>query len=100
VFAVPGEITSSLSKGTNALLRSGATPLTAAADVLEHFGLETETTAAADSEAAPILAHLPATADELARLTELDPGHLAALLAELELAGLVIEGEGTYRAAQ
>ena len=34
VFAVPGEITSSLSAGTNALLRLGATPLTTAADVL------------------------------------------------------------------
>ena len=31
VFAVPGEITSTLSAGTNALLRLGATPLTSAA---------------------------------------------------------------------
>src|SRR5262249_17356281 len=31
VFAVPGEITSSLSAGTNALLRLGATPLTSTA---------------------------------------------------------------------
>ena len=38
VFAVPGEITSGLSRGTNALLRLGATPLTAATDVLEAFG--------------------------------------------------------------
>jgi DNA processing protein len=100
VFAVPGEITSSLSKGTNALLRLGATPLTAAADVLEHFGLEPEARESADPEAAAILAHLPATADELARVTQLDSGHLAAVLAELELAGLVVEGEGTYRAAR
>ena len=99
-FAVPGESTSSLSKGTNALLRLGATPLTAASDVLEHFGLEPEAREPASSEGAGILAHLPATADELARLTELDSGHLAALLAELELAGLVVQGEGTYRAAQ
>ena len=42
VFAVPGEITSSLSAGTNALLRLGATPLTAAADVLESFGIEVQ----------------------------------------------------------
>src|SRR5204862_5845093 len=42
VFAVPGEITSSLSTGTNALLRLGATPLTAAADVLEALGIEPE----------------------------------------------------------
>ena len=39
VFAVPGEITSALSAGTNALLRTGATALTSAADVLEAFGI-------------------------------------------------------------
>jgi DNA processing protein len=100
VLAVPGEITSALSKGTNALLRSGATPLTAAADVLELFGLESEAAATDAPEARSILAHLPATADELARLTRLEPGQLAAALAELELAGRVVEGEGTYRAAQ
>src|SRR5438045_8170751 len=33
VFAVPGEITSSLSAGTNDLLKLGASPLTRAADV-------------------------------------------------------------------
>src|SRR5881398_606268 len=40
VFACPGEITSALSAGTNALLRLGATPLTSAADVLEMFGID------------------------------------------------------------
>src|SRR4029078_6042899 len=40
VFAVPGEITSALSVGANALLRLGAPPLTAAADVLESLGIE------------------------------------------------------------
>ena len=39
VLAVPGQITSSLSRGTNALLRLGATPVTGAADVLEAIGL-------------------------------------------------------------
>jgi DNA processing protein len=100
VLAVPGEITSSLSKGTNALLRLGAIPLTSTSDVLELFGLETGAAAPAGAEAAPILAYLPATADELARLAQIEPGPLAALLAELELAGLVVEAEGTYRAAQ
>ena len=33
VMAVPGEITSAVSAGSNALLRLGATPVTAAADV-------------------------------------------------------------------
>ena len=40
VFAVPGEITSPLSAGTNALLKLGAAPLTCAADVLASFGIE------------------------------------------------------------
>ena len=40
VLAVPGEITASLSRGTNALLRLGATPVTSAADVLEAIGVE------------------------------------------------------------
>ena len=40
VLAVPGEITSSLSTGTNALLKLGATPCTSAQDVLELFGID------------------------------------------------------------
>jgi DNA processing protein len=39
VFAVPGEIGSALSAGTNALLKLGAAPLTCAADVLDVYGL-------------------------------------------------------------
>src|SRR5207237_966421 len=39
VFSVPGEITSALSRGTNDLLRLGATPLVQTDDVLELFGL-------------------------------------------------------------
>ena len=40
VFAVPGEITSTLSTGTNALLGLGATPYTSPQDVLDALGLE------------------------------------------------------------
>src|SRR5213078_3914260 len=39
-LAVPGEITSRLSAGTNALLRLGARPPTRVADVVEPLGLE------------------------------------------------------------
>ena len=38
VFAVPGEITSGLSKGTNDLIRQGAAPMLAVDDVLEALG--------------------------------------------------------------
>jgi predicted Rossmann fold nucleotide-binding protein DprA/Smf involved in DNA uptake len=45
-----------------------------------------------------LLKLLPSTADELTRAAGLTPGELAAALAELEIAGLVAEGDGIYRA--
>ena len=94
VFAVPGEISSALSVGTNALLRLGATPLTAAADVLEVLGVEPPLAAANES---PLLEFLPASADELVRKTGLRTGEVIAALAELEVAGLASEGDGIFR---
>jgi DNA processing protein len=101
VLAVPGEITSALSAGTNALLKLGAAPCTSAEDVLELFGLVPgDRTAPAVSEpASKVLAALPAAADELVHATGLAPQAVAVALAELELAGLACEGDGLYRAA-
>ena len=103
VFAVPGEITSALSAGSNALLRLGATPLTCAEDVLESFGLAAPepVTPALGETASLVLERVreaAAGADELARATGLGAGELAAVLTELELAGAVNQEEGIYRA--
>ncbi len=104
VFAVPGEITSRLSAGTNALLRLGATPLTSANDVLEVLGLEASVAAQrpeVGADAASVLERVrehPASVDELGRSTHLATAELAAALTELELAGLVAEEAGRYRA--
>jgi DNA processing protein len=102
VFAVPGEITSGLSRGTNALLGLGASPLTGAVDVLDALGIESAAPDEPELEADPsavleVLRSAPATVDELVATTALDPGRLAAALTELELAGLVTEGDGVYR---
>jgi len=103
VFAVPGEITSMLSTGTNRLLRQGATPLTSTEDVFELFGLSpgqrphAPTLSVVAAKLLERLADGAVSADELARATELEPGRLAAGLAELELVGLVAEAEGRYR---
>jgi DNA processing protein len=104
VFAVPGEITSSLSAGSNALLRLGATPLTRPEDVLESFGLEQPVGAPAvvGDVAAGVLERIreaAAGADELARATGLSADQLAVALTELELAGVVMEEDGVYRAS-
>jgi len=103
VLAVPGEITSALSGGTNSLLRLGATPLTGSGDVLELFGLSPAAATAVDlSETAENvlgrLRHGPASADELARATGLGAGALASALTELELAGVAVAGGGVFRA--
>jgi DNA processing protein len=103
VFAVPGEITGSLARGTNRLLRQGATPLTSPEDVLELFGL----TEAERRQRPPVgetatqvldrLADGAATADEVVHATGVHAGPLAAALAELELSGVIAEADGLYR---
>ena len=100
VFAVPGEITSSLSAGTNSLLRLGATPLTAAADVLESLGIVVPGPSRPEigGTAGSMLERLPASVDELVRASGLATAEVAAALAELELAQLATEGDGIYRA--
>lgn len=103
VLAVPGEITSALSQGTNSLLRIGATPATCVADVLEALGVDSAASAA-PTQLEPRLAAVhaavvdaAATADDLVRRTGLDAAHVAAALAELELLGLVAQADGRYR---
>ena len=95
VFAVPGEITSRLSAGTNALLRLGATPITCAADVLEALGIAPPNPQPTNEH--PLLDLLPATADEIVRGSGLPASEVAAVLAELEIAGLAAEGDGVFR---
>ncbi|MBA2642901.1 MAG: DNA-protecting protein DprA, partial [Actinobacteria bacterium] len=102
VLAVPGEITSSLSAGTNALLKLGAAPVTCAGDVFELFGL-----IGAPAEPPPVAGAAQAllerlrdgalTADELVRASGIEPGQAAAALVELELARRVALEDGVYR---
>jgi len=104
VLAVPGEITSGLSVGTNALLKLGAAPVTRAQDVLELYGLDlsAETPPSLGSEAETVLARLrdaSLTADELVRAGGLDPALVGGTLIELELAGRVVLEDGVYRAS-
>jgi DNA processing protein len=103
VLAVPGEITSALSAGTNALVRAGAVPVTSIDDVLETLGIadpDPAPTTAPDGDAAATLEALAegaATPDEIVRTTGLSAAAVAAALTELELTGLVEARGGVYR---
>lgn len=103
VFAVPGEITSNLSAGTNALIRLGAVPVTCTEDVLELFDLEPAEpeSASLGLEAQTLLERLrdgALTADELVRASGVDPAQASAALIELELGRRVDLEDGVYRA--
>jgi DNA processing protein len=103
VLATPGEITSALSSGTNALIRLGATPVTCADDVLEVFGLERRARHEVDvgvtaKALLSVLRDGSLSADELVRASRIDPADASAALIELELAQLVAQEDGVYRA--
>jgi DNA processing protein len=102
VFAVPGEITSALSAGTNDLLRQGAAPLLSAADVLAALGFESDVRplpplSPAGAQVLRILADGPRDADAVSRSSGRSTAEIAAVLVELELAGVVHEAEGLFR---
>lgn len=104
VFVVPGEITSTLSVGSNALLRLGATPLTCPGDVLEMFGILPVVKPEPELEdlqkaVLSLVREVATSADQLVRKTGMEAGAMAALLTELELLGLVTLEEGLYRVA-
>lgn len=104
VFAVPGEITSALSAGSNALLKLGAAPLTGAGDVLDALGIDraaAQVDPGVSETAQRVLALVrdgAAAADDLTVRASLDAGSVSVALTELELAGLVAAADGVYRA--
>ena len=97
MLAVPGEITTALSDGTNALLRLGATPATRVEDVLEAIGIDpappepAPPTSETGAAVLAVIADGPAAIDEIVRRAGLSAAAVAAALAELELSGLVTE---------
>ena len=104
VLAVPGEITSALSAGTNALLKLGAAPLTATADLLDLLGIEPPEAdppgdlSPAAAQVLGLVREAACSADELTARGVLGAGSVSVALTELELAGLVKAADGVYRA--
>jgi DNA processing protein len=97
VFVVPGNITSPLSAGCNALLKQGATPVTSAEDILESIAPQllaqqgSLILGASENETAVLkfLQNGVRDGDELQRLSELSAQDLGTTLTMLEIAGSV-----------
>lgn len=100
VFAVPGNITSATSHGTNELLKQGAAPVTQAADVLLALGLHPlqkraavarPTVKLAEREQAVYdqLSDQPQLIDSLSQDLQRPVQEVLSLLLSLEMAGLV-----------
>jgi DNA processing protein len=106
VFAVPGPITSTVSVGTNLLIREGAFPLLEMSDLLCRYPeltargvLEERPDRSIPPAQARVLALLrggPRQVDELARHIGLSGGELLALLGGMEIAGLVRQEAGMH----
>ncbi|MBP6925547.1 MAG: DNA-processing protein DprA [Candidatus Pacebacteria bacterium] len=105
VFAVPGNIFSESSSGSNQLLREGATPITCAQDILREFGFDTdienpaETLSDCTDEEKSVLALLasPTPRGELIRSLDMKTHEANALLSMMEIKGLIHESMGEIR---
>lgn len=103
VFAVPGQITSSLSKGPLKLLQQGAKLVTNANDVITELGIknselrtESSKTITGDTEEETIilqlLVHEPLHFDEIVRKCGFSSSQAGSILSLLELKGVIKTG--------
>jgi DNA processing protein len=99
--AVPGRVSSPASKGTNALLMSGAQLVRSPQDALDLlYGVgarsEPEPSIALEPHLRMVLEHVGRGEDTLAKLARCGPkdADIALTLAELELQGLLVRGDG------
>ena len=99
IFAVPGNVNSAASKGTNKLIQEGAKLITSAKDILDELQLEhveeqqaLQLSLPDSAEEAALIPHLlntPIHADELSRATGLPTALVSSTLTMMELKGMV-----------
>lgn len=107
VFAVPGPITSDFSAGPNELLKLGAQPLTSAQDIFDILNITQSSSATPQFIYRPknnmeeliisLLSKSALSADELVRLTRLQPNKLAESLINLEMLNVVGQSSGLWQ---
>lgn len=112
IFAVPGNINSVYSKGTNLLIKDGAKIVTSPEDIIVDYKLNypdrlnlgakkqkdkrLENLSNAESEILRIIAEGKANADTICERTSLAIGTVNSTLLLMELRGLVVKGAGGF----
>jgi DNA processing protein len=105
VFAVPGNILSRASRGTNRLIQKGAKLVTSTRDILEELNLHMVASHVATQEIAPEndierqlmakLSHEPALTDDLVNELSMPTEVVTSTLALMELKGMVRQAGGS-----
>ena len=109
IFAVPGPLTSEVSKGTAQLIKEGAEVVTEANDILKHFNLGTKflsntkelSSLKISGLEGKIMENLriePLEADALARLLEAPVSKISASLSLMQLKGFIKQEGNKYYA--
>lgn len=95
IFAVPGNINSETSKGTNQLIKDGAIPATSSKDVLEYLGIETVSQqkeiklSEEEDKVFNTLDYEPIHIDKLSEILSSPVSEVLSILLNLELQGVV-----------
>jgi len=110
VFAVPGNISSPTSRGTNRLIKQGAKLVDCVEDILEELSGLRSITAGESTDPKPrqfaltareaalyeLLARSPLHIDDIINQTELTAAEVSSMLLHLELKGAIITLPGTH----
>lgn len=110
VFAIPGPITSSLSKGPINLIKDGAIAVTEPGEILDEMGvfqvqsakfkIQIEKLTEDEKKVLGILQNESLHIDEIGRMLNFHSSKISALLLKMEISGLVCSlGSGTYCAS-
>ena len=107
IFALPGQITSEVSKGTNKLIKEGAEPVAEAKDILDFFKILPSaknkkiekifvTGNMLEDKIIEQLKREPLKADEMARLFAVPVSKLGTALSLMQLKGFINNDNGKY----
>lgn len=101
LLVIPGQISSPTSKGTNELIRQGATPITKSADILEALGIDTveqkdtqDINLTGEEKEIYELINYPITKEEISAILNKDISDINISITMLEIKGVITQNSG------